>query len=70
MIGFGVSLTDLAVLLALAGLIAVYFGSRGQRRVGIQIALVVVVAQLALSQLAVVVLAVLRYMSGGDLALR
>jgi hypothetical protein len=66
MISFGINLTDLAVLLALGGLIVVYFGSRGQYRVGIQIALVIVVAQFALSKLTVIVLAVLRYMSGGD----
>ena len=66
MISFRINLTDLAVLLALGGLIVVYFGSRGQYRVGIQIALVMVVAQFALSWLAVVMLAVLRYMSGGD----
>jgi hypothetical protein len=66
MISFGINLTDLAVLLALGGLIVVYFGSRGQLRVGIQIALVIVVAQFALSQLAVVVLAVGRFVSGGD----
>jgi hypothetical protein len=66
MISFGINLTDLAILLALGGLIVVYFGSRGQLRVGIQIALVIVVAQFALSWLAVVVLAVGRSVSGGD----
>jgi hypothetical protein len=66
MISFGINLTDLAFLLALGGLIVVYFGSRGQLRVGIQIALVIVVAQFALSWLAVVVLAVGRFVSGGD----
>ena len=66
MISFGINLTDLAILLAFGGLIAVYFGSRGQLRVGIQIALVIVVAQFALSWLAVVVLAVGRFVSGGD----
>jgi hypothetical protein len=66
MISFGINLTDLAILLALGGLIAVYFGSRGQRREGIQMAIVEVVAQFALSKLTVVVLAVLGIMSGGD----
>jgi hypothetical protein len=66
MISFGINLTDLAVLLALGGLIVVYFGWRGKYRVGIQIALVIVVAQFALSWLAVIVLAVGRFMSGGD----
>ena len=66
MISFGINLTDFAILFVVAGMIAFYFGSRGQLRVGIQIALVIVVAQFALSWLAVVVLAILRYMPGGD----
>jgi hypothetical protein len=65
-ISFGIDLTDLAVLLALGGLIFAYFGSRGQYRVGVRMALILVVAQFALSGLAFLVLVIRYLLSGGD----
>jgi hypothetical protein len=62
---YGIGLVEYAVLLAVAGLIAVYFGLRGQSRLGLQIAFVILLAPLVVGSLVMFVMMLLWILSGG-----
>lgn len=62
---YGIGLTEYAVLLAVAGLIVAFFGLRGRSRLGIQRAIVLVLAPPVVGSLVMLVMMGLWILSGG-----